>query len=165
MDKNTTQTPEKKTRKPYIKKIKTEEEKPIELVTTKKSIKRKNKREIKPYTKFGIEVLKYFDGKNLDNGTDPIDILLKGKKINWKSDWVIYMTNVTNHGKIMSDERAMESGPSACDNFFDWNKTKKKDFVSKYVKPHFIIMEKKGKNIIYDDESFVEFCDVLGKLE
>ena len=127
-------------------------------MATKKSIKRKSTEVIETYTKAGLPILNYFDGTNKDDGTAPLDILLSGKKIIYKTKWVIYQTNTKNHGKIMSEERALESGPHTSDDFFDYKKT------GKYMKPHFIIMEKKGKKIIYDDESFIDFCDVLGKL-
>jgi len=149
---------EPKTKRKYTKKEKVVDDAPIQIVASKKSIKRKSE-VVETYTKSGAKILvDYFDGTNKDDGTAPLDELLKGKKITYKTKWVVYQTNTKNHGKIMSEERALESGPHTSDDFFDYKKT------GKYVKPHFIIMEKKGKKIIYDDESFIDFCDVLGKL-
>lgn len=150
---------ENKIKRKYTKKIKPEkEDAPIQIVASKKSIKRKSE-VVETYTKAGVKLLiEYFDGINKDDGTSPMDILLSGKKIVFKTKWIIYQTNTKKHGKIMSEKRAMESGATASDDFFDHKKT------GKYVKPHFVIMEKKSKNVLYDDESFIDFCDVLGKL-
>ncbi len=130
---------ELKTRKPYTKKNKSE--------TTS------NKVDDSKFPK--NEAFEYFLGKNLDDGTDPIDDLLAGKKILWKKRWLMWKTNHNKHGKIMTDKEAFESGPNTSDDFFG----------RAYREPHYIVRCKKTQVIEFDDVNFYKFCNFLNGLK
>ncbi len=101
------------------------------------------------------ESLEFFLGKNLDNGTDPLDDLLSGKKILWKKRWLMWKTNHNKHGKIMSDKEAFESGPNVSDDFFG----------RAYRESHYIVRNKKTQIVEFDDVNFYKFCDFLNGLK
>ncbi len=101
------------------------------------------------------ESLEFFLGKNLDDGTDPLDDLLSGKKILWKKRWLMWKTNHNKHGKIMTDKEAFESSPNTSDDFFG----------RAYREPHYIVRNKKTQVIEFDDVNFYKFCDFLNGLK
>ena len=129
---------EPKNRKPYTKKVKPE-------ISTNETNSKFPKN----------ESFEFFIGKNLDNGTDPIDDLLNGKKIIYKKKWIIWRTNHNKGGKIMTDKEAFESGPNASDDYFGraW---REKEFICK---------NRKTQVIDFQDVDFYKFCDYLNGLK
>lgn len=128
---------EPKVRKPYTKKIKPE-------------IEQSKKSKISPN-----EAWDYFDGSNTDNGTDPMDELLSGKKMLWKKKWLIWYSNHNKNGRVMTDKEAFESGEHSSDDFFG----------RAYRESEFICRNKKTQVIEFQGESFVKFCDYLNRLK